>query len=116
MSLKVYYLDDEKDLCENFLDGFSTERIRIQTFTDPEMALREVKMSPPDLFLIDYRLPGANGDQIAQAIDPAIPKVLVTGDISVQTQYSFQRIFSKPYSMDEMERFLSECLVKKTGH
>ncbi len=97
MSFSVFYLDDEEDLCEIFLDQFSSEEIDITTFTSPKKIIEAVKINPPNLIFLDYRLPSTNGDEVAQAMDTKIPKFLVTGDISVSTKYEFTKILQKPY-------------------
>lgn len=112
MLLKVVYLDDEPFLCENFVDCFSSPEIEITTYTDPELAVQLIQANPPDVLFLDYRLPGTNGDEIAQKLDPSIPKFLVTGDIMVKTEYKFVKVFSKPYDsedvMAELRKFISE--------
>ena len=35
MPFKVYYLDHEEALCENFLDYFANKNVEVTTFTDP---------------------------------------------------------------------------------
>jgi len=113
MPLNVVYLDDEPDLCSNFSDFFASRDVLIKTFTDPEEAIRYVNRHPPDLLFVDYRLPSTTGDEIALALDPAIPKYLVTGDITIVTTYQFMGVFSKPYPPDEIQavfdRFLAEA-------
>lgn len=100
--IKVYYLDDEPELCEMFSDIFSSDAIKVTTFSNPQVAIETIKKSPPDMFFVDYRLPSTNGDKIALQLDPSIPKFLITGDISVATTYKFNRIFSKPYREEDI--------------
>lgn len=102
MPLKVMYLDDEIELCNNFVELFESDRVHIVAFTNPTEAMAAAKASPPDLMFIDYRLPSVSGDQVAQALDPKIPKILVTGDISVVTSYRFVEVLSKPYREAEI--------------
>lgn len=102
MKFKIWYLDDERQLCINFMDEFSTPDVEIKVFTDPKEAIDKAKTNPPNLFFIDYRLPATTGDQVAQVLDPKIPKVLVTGDMAVETQYKFVKVLSKPYKSSEV--------------
>ena len=108
MSLKIIYIDDEPELCENFIDTFSEAGISILTFTDANSAIAAAKKTPPDLIFLDYRLPGTNGDKVAQLIDPSIPKYLITGDIAVATTYNFQAVFPKPYDKADISKFLHQ--------
>ncbi len=101
-TLKVFYLDDEVELCENFSDLFSTNEVIITTFTDPKLAIEAIKKNPPDLFFLDYSLPGISGDEVAQNIDPCIPMVLVSGELSPVTVHQFVKIVKKPYKNKEI--------------
>ncbi len=112
---KVYYLDDEPDLCEAFLDFFSSETISIQTFVDPHTAIAAIKKARPDLFFVDFRLPGMNGDQVAQAIDASIPKILVSGELDVKTQAHFVEKFSKPFDFDKLGEIIQQYAARKKG-
>jgi len=111
MKLKIFYLDDETDLLEMFSDTFSSPDREITTFYDPKTAIGAIRQTPPDILFIDYRLPNYTGDQIAQMLDPKIPKVLITGDMQVKCDYKFLAIFEKPYSAGKVEEILDK-LVK----
>jgi len=110
--LKVYYIDDEPDLCSIFTDAFSAADITITTFTDPLKGIEETKKNPPDLIFLDYRLPFMNGDQVALKMDAAIPKFLISGDLTHSTVYKFQNIFSKPYDILEIQEVLRAALLR----
>ncbi len=114
MSLKVYYLDDEKDLGDNFVDYFSSSEIEVTAFTDSSMALAAAKISPPDVLFIDYRLAGATGDEVAMTMAATIPKYLVTGDISISTEYKFKAVFNKPYKPEDIQKVLDAFLKSKS--
>lgn len=107
MPIKVYYIDDEVDLCENFEDFFSTPEVIVKTFVDPMVAIEFIKSNPPDLLFIDYRLRGITGDEVSKQLDPNIPKILITGEISVKTDYKFLKEFSKPCLMSEISEVIN---------
>lgn len=113
MPLKIYYLDDEEALCENFVDYFASNEVSVTTFVDPRVAIEAIKKNPPDLLFIDYRMPGTNGDEIAKALDPKIPKYLISGDISIKTEYKFDEVFSKPYEESVIMELISRHILKK---
>ena len=108
MFLKIYYLDDEADLCELFADHFSSDNVIITTFVDPKVAMEEIKKNPPDLFFVDYRLPNMTGDEVAKALDPKIPKFLVSGEFSINTDYKFDLILSKPIDVALITQLISK--------
>ena len=116
MPLKVFYLDDEPDLCEIFSEEFSSHDIHMSTFTDWELAVEKAKSNPPDLIFIDYRLPGTNGDQVAQKMAKHIPKFLITGESSVSTVYKFESVLTKPYDRESIRNVLKNMIVSKTAN
>lgn len=111
MSRKVYYLDDEPVLCENFSDSFSNDDIIVTTFTDVATAIQKIIKDPPDLLFLDYRLPGTTGDEVALLLDPKIKKYLITGDINIQTKYHFLKVFTKPYKTNEIAEIFHDLIV-----
>lgn len=113
MPLKVYYLDDEEDLCEIFVDYFASEAVEVTTFTAPSLAFDTAKINPPDILFIDYRLPGTTGDEVAKSMAADIPKYLITGDISVKTEYQFKAVFNKPYKPEDIQQVLDGFLKIK---
>lgn len=113
MSLVVYYLDDEVDLLDVFSEIYSSEEIQITTFSQPELAISAIRTVPPDLLLLDNRLPGTTGDLIAQKLDPNIPKALISGDLTLEPKATFVKVFSKPFNSQEMSEFLDFYVKNK---
>lgn len=113
MKMRVVYLDDEPALVELFQEAFTTDNIQVDVFTDPETAIAAIKSNPPDLVCLDYRLPGTTGDIVAHRINKHLPKILITGDLTVNPESNFLKIFYKPYPPSEMRKFLDEFLKTK---
>ena len=113
MSLVVYYLDDEVDLLDVFSEIYGSEEIQIVTFSEPEKAISAIRSSPPDLLLLDNRLPGTTGDLIAQKLDQNIPKALISGDLTLEPKANFVKVFSKPFNSKEMTEFLNFYVKNK---
>ncbi len=108
--LRVAYVDDEKDLCTLFLELFSSDQVKIETFTDPRLAIEALKKSPPDLLFVDYRLPGMTGDDVAIEVQLGIPTILVTGDMGLKPRFSFTQILGKPYSYDDVQAIFTKYM------
>ena len=96
MALKIYYVDDEPELCELFEDLFSEQDVVIKSFPDPLMALEEINQNPPDVLFMDYRMPGLSGVELAQKTSLEIRKYLISGENNLRTEYPFERILAKP--------------------
>jgi DNA-binding NtrC family response regulator len=99
---RVVYIDDEDLLCENFHDYFQSNEVEVTTFSETASALEYITKQGADLIFIDYRLPSMNGDQLAQHLPKEIPKVLVTGEITVKTHYKFDQVISKPFKIEQI--------------
>ncbi len=108
MPLKIYYLDDETDLLELFVDSFSAPDRIITTFSVPEIAMNKILQDPPDILFIDFRLPGTTGDVIASKLDANIPKVLITGELELQPKSTFADIVRKPFSAADVEAIIEK--------
>lgn len=113
MPLKVFYLDDEPELCEIFKDEFESADCTVVTFVSAEKILEATKCSPPDLIFLDYRLTETNGDLVAQAMPLSIPKYLITGESSVRTQYKFLGVLGKPFDREAIREIMDRVLSSK---
>ncbi len=113
MALEVIYIDDELELLEMFSELFSNDHIRIKTYSETEPGLNAISQSHPDLVILDYRLKETTGDKLAQRIPSHIPKILLSGDLSFQSDDLFMKIFRKPIEMSEMTQFLDQLYRQK---
>ena len=113
MTLNIIYLDDEPHLCEMFVDNFASPLVSVQTFTDPEAAIKAINESISDLVFLDYRLPKMTGEDVAQRLNATIPKALLTGDLAVKALKSFVKVFHKPFDFPEMEAFIQGYIDRK---
>ncbi len=113
VAFEVFYLDDEPDLLELFADSFGDSECTITTFTQPGPLMDAIEFSPPDLLVLDYRLPGTTGDAVALSVNPDIPKVLITGDLYLEPQAKFIAIIRKPYKAFEVRTILDDARKKK---
>jgi diguanylate cyclase (GGDEF)-like protein len=81
---RVLVADDDagvRDLCSSILEG---EGFAVDTAADGEQAIERALANPPDLVLLDIRMPKGDGWQVAKALaaDPRtqqVPIVLMTG-------------------------------------
>ena len=83
---------------------------------DPNEALISIATKGADLVFIDFRLPNITGDKIALKIDPKIPKVLITGDLHVNVEAIFDRVFYKPVDFTQLAQYLDGCYQMLKAH
>jgi DNA-binding NtrC family response regulator len=89
MGTKVLIVDDEVEfattLCERLgLRGYETRAICVA-----QDALPAVKSDPPDVILLDLKMPGKNGIEILMTVKnfaPEIEVILLTGHMSLDNK------------------------------
>lgn len=106
MPVKIYYLDDEILLSENFSETFSSDDVVIKCFSEPKAVIEATIADPPDIFFIDYRLPNTTGDVVAKKLPKHIPKALITGDINFPPGSDFIAVFQKPIDENTVQIFI----------
>ena len=118
MTNRILVVDDEEMVCEvlkQFLiaRGFEVECV----FTGPA-ALAKVEAEPPDLVLLDIRMPGMSGEQVLakiKATHPGIAVIMVTAlrDVEVSMrcmQLGAIECLSKPLDLENLERCIRSSL------
>jgi DNA-binding response OmpR family regulator len=69
--LSIVVIDDSPTICKIIEVILSREGYRVQTFTDPVIALRDLKtgnISMPDILFVDLLLPRTNGYRVIKCI------------------------------------------------
>lgn len=112
MAIRVCYVDDEPDLRELFFDLFDSDEIQVRVFGDPREAIAAMLQDPPDLAVLDHRLPGMTGDELAQRLDPELPKILLTGEQSLTPVARFTALVEKPYKPDRLRELMIKAVVR----
>jgi len=107
VSFKIYYLDDEVDLLDIFVDTFSSDDVHITTFTSAAEFLSAIRTNLPDLIFLDYKLPGTTGLEVARLVDPTIPKALISGDMSLSFDSIFHYFFEKPMKASAVAEYIN---------
>ncbi len=118
----VLVVDDEDAICAAV--GATLRRIgyRVQTFTDPRLALEHFKASPEgvDLLLTDRTMPHLSGPELIAGVRerrPGFPVLLMSGldsppvkDAGVEGIY---RLVAKPIDIAELSQAVRQALLTK---
>ena len=112
MTFKIIYIDDESDICEDFAFIMESDSIQILTFTSPLELLQKIDSINPDLIVSDYRMPGLTGVELARKLSPQLPKILVTGELSLKDTSDFIKVFPKPCDFKALRTYLYELVAK----
>lgn len=121
-------LDDEEDILTLYSDYLSKIGHRIlSTYVNADSILQDIDIEPPDLYIIDYRLPGnLNGIEVAIEILKKFPLsciIFITAFELLQNELSKHDIFRdkkidvliKPIKLDRIQDSLLG-LLGKTSH
>lgn len=119
-------INDEEDILTLYTDYFSKKGHQvIAKYTDASDIRDDVRMNTPDVFVIDYRLPGSkNGIEAAVEILtvlPTAPILFVTADenaLSIVTKdplLSNSKVMTllKPVKLYRLEETILELVNKK---
>jgi two-component system CheB/CheR fusion protein len=117
----ILVIEDDPDVRELLEVLLADEGHSVATASDGVMALELVKRgkTQPDLILADYNLPtGMNGVRatvlLREALNRAVPAIILTGDISTATLHSIAQEgcerLSKPMKLKELSQAIQRLL------
>ncbi len=115
----VLLIDDDPVLIpEQVRQAFPAPRFRVEVAGSGAAGLQRVGANPPDVILLDLRLPDQSGLDVYQAIrqvDARIPVIFVTmaktADVAIEAmkQGAYDYLF-KPLDLHELRRVVGEAL------
>jgi DNA-binding NtrC family response regulator len=121
----IMILDDEEDILTLYSDYLSNMGHRIlSTYVNADNIIQDIGIEPPDIYIIDYRLPGnMNGIEVAIEILKKFPLaciIFITGFEMLEKELSKQEIFSdkkidvliKPIKLNRIQNSLLSLLSK----
>jgi CheY-like chemotaxis protein len=97
----ILCVDDDKSVLDLMRMALEHKGYRVLAANDGRAALEAFAACPVDAVVLDYEMPGMNGDEVAKEmvrIKPHIPKLLFSGsmDIAKEKFQVFQGYCSKP--------------------
>lgn len=118
-------LDDEEDILTLYSDYLSSLGHRIlSSYVNADSILQEIDIEPPDIYIIDYRLPNnMNGVEVAIEILKKFPSariIFITGYEMLENELSKHDIFCdkkidvliKPIKLNRIQDSLLSLLRK----
>jgi DNA-binding NtrC family response regulator len=122
----IMILDDEEDILKLYNDYLSSKGHRIiRTYVNADNILEDIDIECPDLYIIDYRLPGnMNGIEVAIEILKKFPSaciIFITAFEFLDREISKHDIFYdknidvllKPVKLNQIQNSLVNLLSKK---
>jgi len=86
--LVILAIDDDPGMLRFYNVALADERVRVESLTDPLLAVELMEALNPDLILLDLTMPGIDGMETLRRIrlrDAEVPVVMITGDYSIES-------------------------------
>ncbi len=115
---RILIIDDDDQLRKSFEKLLATEGYPVSTAASGEAGIEIVKSSPPDLVVLDVRLPGMNGLETFKVIHEIAPKLQVivmtaygTTDTAIEaTKIGAFDYVLKPFDIPNMLTIIGRAL------
>ena len=103
-------IDDDRVNCQLIKAIFSAEGMEVVAAHDGQSGINRVITDPPDVLLLDLRMPGLDGLEVLAKLKqevPALPVVMLTGHQDVksavrETQLGAFDYITKPFDIEEL--------------
>jgi DNA-binding response OmpR family regulator len=112
MSQRIYIIDDEPDMAKAAAMLLEDDGFVVRSATNPDRGLEEIKKDPPDVVLLDIRMPKKNGYEVCRQLksDPKtkqVPIVMVSvkqdeTDVVLGLELGASDYIRKPYFEKEL--------------
>lgn len=118
-SPRIFVVDDEPVLLELAEKVLSDLQCEIQTFSNPEVALRKFSSAekPPDLLITDFAMHEMDGLDLIRAcrrLNPRQKIILISGTVDESifagSEVKPDRFLAKPYQPDALTHLVRELL------
>jgi nitrogen regulation protein NR(I) len=114
----ILIIDDDDQLRKSFYKLLSEEGYRAQSAASGEAGLELIKKQPPDLVIVDVRLPGMNGlktFEAIHAIEPKLPVIIMTAYGTTETAIEATKMGAfdyilKPFEIPAMLTVIKQAL------
>ena len=120
---RVLIVDDEPDVLDVLTDIVGAFGYDISTGINGAEALAIIRMTPPDVVLLDLTMPVMSGREALthlQADHPNIPVVVVAAQVDAELALHLEALgafgyISKPFEVAEIEEALRAAMARRRG-
>ena len=112
MSPRVLVVDDDPEVVEAVGEVLEHEGYRVETATDGPAALKSVLEAPPDLIVLDVRMPRLNGWEFCEIVRRQshtrdVPVLFLTGRGEMRDQITAMQVggsghLRKPFRIEDL--------------
>ena len=119
---RIFVIDDEAAMGENIQRMLKSPETTVSAFSDPEKGLAQALAKPPDLVLLDLRMPGMSGEEVFARLHqahPGLPIVFLTAFGSVEGAVLAIRngafdYLQKPFKREDLLLVVKRALAHAT--
>jgi DNA-binding NtrC family response regulator len=120
--IRILLVDDEVEFASALSERLQLRGYDAVPVFTAEEAFSVIRTNPPDVILLDLKMPGMNGEEVLKTIkkiDPTIEVIIVTGMIDIQNQLEEikQRAFDyilKPIDIGELITKITKAKTKSS--
>jgi DNA-binding response OmpR family regulator len=123
MGRKIMVVDDDKDFLEELAEVLSLGGFEVVGVNDPMQAIEKAHTTKPDLILLDLKMPGKSGFQLADEFKHSqefthLPVLAMSGfftegeHIMLMNICGIQKCLKKPVNTSEMIAQITAVLAK----
>lgn len=107
---KIFVLDDDEALLDSLEALLVGEGYNVQTASDSDNVIVQVKAYTPDLIILDYLLPNKNGEEVVkelrkQSATVNIPIIMISASFTAKNialRNGVNDFLAKPFDIDTL--------------
>ena len=121
MSSRVLVVDDDPEIVDAVGEALQDDGYLVETATDGATALKRVLEAPPDLIVLDVRMPNLNGWEFCEIVRRQshtrdVPVLFLTACSEVRDQITAMQVggsdhLAKPFRLDVLREKV-RCLTR----
>jgi DNA-binding NtrC family response regulator len=123
-ALKVLFVDDEADFLETLMKRMKKRGVDVSGVNSGGEALELLDENPPDVVVLDVKMPGMDGIETLREIKkryPLVEVIMLTGHANVEVAIEGMELgafdyLMKPMAVDELFYKLQDAYKKKYVH
>ncbi len=116
MGLRILLVDDEQEFVETLSERLQMRDMDTHAVFDGKAALEQVQSHPPQVMIVDLKMPGMDGIQVLRQVrqtHPFVRVIVLTGHGSEQDRKNCMDLgasayFYKPVDIDELTAAIQE--------
>ena len=115
----ITLVDDDQNILASVSVALEAEGFEVSTFFDSEMAMIELSRNPPDLAVLDIKMPKLTGTEMLKKIrtKSELPVIFLTSkddeiDEAVGFELGADDYITKPFQLDQLELLTAKALER----